>query len=347
MSGPGVTDQRILTSSAVMAAGTIVSRASGYVRAALLVAALGAVLRADLFTIANTLPNMVYILLAGGIFNAVLVPQLVRRIKDDPDGGDAYASRVITLSALFLGVVTVVLVVLAPQLLSVYLDDRFLEPDRAAQLDSIVDLTRWCLPQVFFYGMYVLIGQVLNARGRFGPMMWAPIANNLLAMAVLVLYLVIWGPVGGGPDRYAALDTGQEVLLGLGSTLGIVAQCLVLVPYLRASGFIYRPRFDFRDPELKKTSAGPNSARVGAKVAAVSGSDQPNAAAATSSARIGRRTAKGSTRARAVRSVEPTVLPSSGSRSSCARVESRGRIAVASDTVTMAWGTIMMSRLLE
>jgi putative peptidoglycan lipid II flippase len=252
VSGP-VTDQRILTSSAVMAAGTIVSRASGYVRAALLVAALGAVLRADLFTIANTLPNMVYILLAGGIFNAVLVPQLVRRIKDDPDGGDAYASRVITLSALFLGVVTVVLVVLAPQLLSVYLDDRFLEPDRAAQLDSIVDLTRWCLPQVFFYGMYVLIGQVLNARGRFGPMMWAPIANNLLAMAVLVLYLVIWGPVGGGPDRYAALDTGQEVLLGLGSTLGIVAQCLVLVPYLRASGFIYRPRFDFRDPELKKT----------------------------------------------------------------------------------------------
>ena len=246
-------EQRILASSAVMAAGTVVSRASGFVRSALLVAALGAKLRGDLFTIANTLPNMVYILLAGGIFNAVLVPQLVRRIKSDPDGGDAYASRVITLSALFLGAVTVLLVVTAPLLLRVYLDGRYLEPDRVTHLESIVDLTRWCLPQVFFYGMYVLVGQVLNARGRFGPMMWAPIANNLISMAILVTYLVVWGPVGEGAAQIAPLSTGQETLLGLGSTLGIVAQCAVLVPYLRASGFTYRPRFDFRDPELRKT----------------------------------------------------------------------------------------------
>jgi putative peptidoglycan lipid II flippase len=248
-----VSDQRILTSSAVMAAGTVFSRASGFIRSALLVTALGAAIRGDLFSIANTLPNMVYILLAGGIFNAVLVPQLVRRIKEDPDGGDAYASRVITLSALFLATVTVLLVVFAPALLGLYLDDRYLDPDRAEHFESIVALTRWCLPQVFFYGMYVLIGQVLNARERFGPMMWAPIANNVLSIAMLVAYLLIWGPVGDGPLLYEPLDTSQEVLLGLGSTLGIVAQCLVLLPYLRASGFVYRPRFDFRDPELRKT----------------------------------------------------------------------------------------------
>jgi putative peptidoglycan lipid II flippase len=250
-----VTEPRILHSSAVMAAGTVVSRASGYVRAALLVVALGSGLRGDLFAIANTLPNMVYILLAGGVFNAVLVPQLVRRIKDDPDGGDAYASRVITLSALFLGAVTVLLVVVAPLLLRLYLDAQYLDPDRAAHLESIVDLTRWCLPQVFFYGMYVLLGQVLNARGRFGPMMWAPIANNLLSVLMLVLYLVLYGATGRGPERGEALGVGPEVLLGLGSTLGIVAQFLVLVPYLRASGLTYRPRFDFRDPELRRTLA--------------------------------------------------------------------------------------------
>ncbi|MCF6378483.1 murein biosynthesis integral membrane protein MurJ [Nocardioides KLBMP 9356] len=247
-----MSDQRILASSAVMAAGTVFSRASGFIRAALLVAALGAYLRADLFTIANTLPNMVYILLAGGIFNAVLVPQLVRRIKEDPDGGDAYASRVITLSALFLGTVTVLLVVASPWLLRLYLSDELLQPARAAHLESIVDLTRWCLPQVFFYGMYVLVGQVLNARGRFGPMMWAPIANNAIAVLMLIAYLLVWGKAVG-PQQQAPFDTSQEVLLGLGSTLGIVAQCLVLVPYLRASGFTYRPRFDFRDPELRRT----------------------------------------------------------------------------------------------
>ena len=88
-----MTEQRILASSAVMAAGTVFSRASGFIRSALLVAALGAAIRGDLFSIANTLPNMVYILLAGGIFNAVLVPQLVRRIKEDADGGDAVLVR--------------------------------------------------------------------------------------------------------------------------------------------------------------------------------------------------------------------------------------------------------------
>src|SRR5689334_11634260 len=188
-----------------MAAGTVLSRASGYVRAALLVVALGSGLRGDLFAIANTLPNMVYILLAGGIFNAVLVPQLVRRIKEDADGGDAYASRVITLSALFLGAVTLVLVLAAPLVLRIYLDGGFYDPGQAAQLESIVDLTRWCLPQVFFYGMYVLVGQVLNARGRFGPMMWAPIANNLIAVGVLLAYLLVLGPTGDGPARDQAV----------------------------------------------------------------------------------------------------------------------------------------------
>ncbi len=250
-----MSDQRILASSALMAAGTTVSRLSGFVRSALLVLALGEVLRADLFSIANTIPNMVYILLAGGIFNAVLVPQLVRRITLDPDGGDAYASRVITLFALFLGVVTLLLIAFTPDLLRLYLDGRFLDPDRAAHFESIVNLTRWCLPQVFFYGMFVLVGQILNARKSFGPMMWAPIANNVVSVAMLVIYLLTWGPVGQGPERSAPLSTSQEMLLGIGSTLGIVMQLVVLVPYLRRAGFTFRPRFDFRDPELKHTLA--------------------------------------------------------------------------------------------
>ena len=108
------TDPILLSSSAVMAAGTVVSRLSGFVRSILLAAALGAALHADVFNIANTVPNMLYILLAGGVFNAVLVPQLVRAMKNDPDGGDAYTNRIITLAALFLAVVTVVLVIAAP-----------------------------------------------------------------------------------------------------------------------------------------------------------------------------------------------------------------------------------------
>jgi putative peptidoglycan lipid II flippase len=244
--------EELLASSAVMAAGTVVSRFSGYVRSLLLAAALGNLLHADLFTIGNTVPNMLYILLAGGVFNAVLVPQLVRSMGADPDGGEAYTNRVITLSALFLGAVSVVLVVAAPWVMDVFLSSQYDCPELADQRESIVAFARFCLPQVFFYGMFALVGQVLNARQRFGPMMWAPIANNLVSVAVLVAYLARYGPVHDDALSSAYSPT-QEAWLGLGATAGIAVQLLVLVPFLRAAGIHYRPRFDFRGTGLGHT----------------------------------------------------------------------------------------------
>ena len=235
-----------------MAAGTVVSRLSGFVRSALLVAALGNVLHADLFNIGNTVPNMLYILVAGGIFNAVLVPQLVRAMRNDADGGEAYTNRVVTAAVLFLALVTLLLVLAAPWVMSLYLDPSFDDPALAAQRESVIDFARYCLPQVFFYGMFVLVGQILNSRGRFGPMMWAPIANNVIAVVVLVVYLVVFGPATEA-EQTAGFTSGQEALLGLGSTFGIVAQLLILLPFLRSAGFTFRPRFDLRDTGLGHT----------------------------------------------------------------------------------------------
>ncbi|GAB2728002.1 murein biosynthesis integral membrane protein MurJ [Nocardioides pakistanensis] len=240
----------ILSSSAVMAAGTVVSRGSGFMRSALLAAALGAYLHADVFNIANTVPNMLYILLAGGVFNTVLVPQLVRAMKNDADGGEAYTNRIVTLAGLFLLGVTVLLVATAPWLMQIFLSDAWDQPDRAEQRQSVIDFARYCLPQVFFYGMFVLVGQILNARGRFGPMMWAPIANNVISVLVLVVYLLVFGPA---EDLYGGYTTEQELLLGIGSTIGIAVQLLVLLPYLKKAGFTFRPRFDFRGTGLGHT----------------------------------------------------------------------------------------------
>jgi len=246
------TDQSALLShSAVMAAGTTISRLSGFVRAALLSFALGASVHADVFNVANSLPNMLYILLAGGIFNAVLVPQLVRSMRQDADRGDAYTSRVITVAGLFLLAVTVLLIVAAPLVVDL-VAPSYGDPGREAIRDSAIAFTRFCLPQVFCYGMYVLVGQILNARGMFGPMMWAPIANNVIAVAVLIVYIVGYGKADG-EEIVGPFTTGQELLLGLGSTLGIVVQLLVLVPYLRRSGFSYRPRLDLRGSGLGHT----------------------------------------------------------------------------------------------
>ncbi|EGD45203.1 integral membrane protein MviN [Nocardioidaceae bacterium Broad-1] len=239
----------VLANSAVMAAGTMFSRLSGFLRSALLVAALGSGLHADVFNIANTVPNMLYILLAGGVFNAVLVPQLVKAQKNDEDGGAAYTDRIITLAGLFLGAVTIILVLGAPLLMRLYLGADWYSADHQAQLESTIDFARWCLPQVFFYGMFVLVGQVLNARGSFGPMMWAPIANNIIAISTLVIYLVVFGPSNSG-----GYTSAEETLLGLGSTLGIALQFLLLLPVLRKAGVRFRPRFDFRGAGLSQTA---------------------------------------------------------------------------------------------
>jgi putative peptidoglycan lipid II flippase len=240
----------LLRSSAVMAAGTLVSRLTGFGRSAMLAAAIGVTgLHADLFTWANTVPNMLYILVAGGVFNSVLVPQIVRAMKNDADGGEAYVNRVLTLSGLFLAGVTAVLVAAAPWVMRLLTGPTLFDPSLSAQTESFIDFARLCLPQVFFYGVFVLLGQVLNARGYFGPMMWAPIVNNLISIAVLAAYLAAFG----GSSGNMAFTTGEELLLGLGSTFGIVAQAGVLVYYVHRAGVRYRPRFDFRHTGLGHT----------------------------------------------------------------------------------------------
>ncbi|MET0931604.1 MAG: murein biosynthesis integral membrane protein MurJ [Aeromicrobium sp.] len=241
--------QTIARASAWMALGTIVSRITGFLRAGLLALVIGTQLNADLFDIANTIPNTLYILLAGGIFNVVLVPQLVRAMKNDEDGGDAYANRVITLGILVLGIGTVALMALTPVLMRIVFDGELFTAAKSAQRDDAELLMLLCLPQVFFYGIFVLTGQVLNARGRFGPMMWAPIVNNVVACAVIIAYSFIFGATNG----VGGFTTAEALVLSLGSTAAIVLQALVLVPYLRRAGFRYRPRFDFRGVGLGHT----------------------------------------------------------------------------------------------
>ncbi len=231
-----------------MAAGTVVSRLTGFGRAAIIAAALGlTVTTADVFNVPNVIPNMIYILVGGGVLNSVLVPVLVRAIKNDADGGAAYSQRLFSLTVTVLAVATVVAVLAAPWIIRAIADSRFLEPDMRPYYDNMVMFARFCLPQIFFYGLYVLIGQILNAKGRFGPMMWAPILNNVVAIAVFALYLVMFGTKSPG-----AFEMSEMLLLGLGSTAGVVAQALILIPVLRKTGFSLRFRTDWRGSGLRE-----------------------------------------------------------------------------------------------
>jgi len=137
----------------------------------------------------------------------------------------------------------------APLVVWLYTPDVWRAPARAAQYDSIIALAYYCLPQVFFYGVHVLAGQLLNARDKFGPMMWAPIANNIISIGVLLLF---WAVFGQG-DGVRAFTGREQLVLGLGSTLGIAAQAAVLVPFLRSVGYRFRPRLDLLGAGLGKT----------------------------------------------------------------------------------------------
>ena len=246
---PGTTTGRnsALQSSVVMGAGTVLSRMGGVMRGIVLAAALGAGTVADMFNLGNTLPNVVYILVIGGALNAVFIPQLVRHMKDDADNGDGYANRLITLVGLLLLAVTIAAVVFAPIIVRIYASPHY----TAEQLALATAFARLCLPQIFFYGVYTMLSQVLNARGHFAMPMFAPIVNNIVAVITFVLFIVVAGPTAGADG---SLEPGQVTLLGVGTTLGVVAQALVLVFVLRTVSYSYRPTLKFKGAGL--TTAG-------------------------------------------------------------------------------------------
>ena len=246
---------RVGRATVVMAVGTVVSRATGFVRAAVIAATLGLALTADMFAVADALPAAMYTIVAGGVLNAVLVPQLVRAMKRDADGGEAYAQRLSTAVLLVLAVATALLVIAAPWVVRLYTGAEYDNPELRPQLDTVILLARFTLLQIFFYGLYALLGQMLNARGRFGPMMFAPILNNLIAIAVFGSFLAVMGPLD---PRAGEFTPAEAAWFGIGSTVGIAAQAVVLLPVLWRTGLRLRLRTDLRGVGLGK------AARLGA-----------------------------------------------------------------------------------
>ncbi|MFF2388589.1 murein biosynthesis integral membrane protein MurJ [Agromyces sp. NPDC058104] len=237
-----MTDDRIGRASLFLASGTIVSRVLGFVKAAVLVSAIGLTKSpsADAFAVANQLPNTVYVVVAGGVLSAVLVPQIVRAGLHD-DGGRAYINRLLTLALVVLAGITVVATLAAPLLTLLY----GIKLDESTR-DLATLFAFWCLPQIFFYGLYTLLGEVLNARRSFGPFTWVPVINNVVAIAGLVVFMAIWGSDPDGHRAPEAWDPAMIAVLAGSATLGIALQAVVLFWFWRRIGLRYRPDFRWR-----------------------------------------------------------------------------------------------------
>ncbi|WP_369357629.1 murein biosynthesis integral membrane protein MurJ [Streptomyces sp. cg2] len=241
----------LLKSSAVMAAGTMVSRLTGFVRSALIVAALGGAVLGDSWQVAYQLPTMIFILTIGGGLNSVFVPQLVRAMKEDDDGGEAYANRLLTLVIVVLGALTILAVFAAPLLVKLVSFDISRDP---AANEVAVAFTRYCVPTIFFMGLHVVMGQILNARGRFGAMMWTPVLNNIVMIATFGLFIWVYGTAKTSHIGVTTIPDEGIRLLGIGTLLGLVVQALAMIPYLRDADFKLRLRFDWRGHGLGKAA---------------------------------------------------------------------------------------------
>lgn len=243
----------VAKSSLLMASGTVLSRVLGFARAVILAAAIGVTTNAaDAFGVANQLPNNVYAIIVGGVLNAVLVPQIVKA-RAHTDGGKGYIDRLLTFILTIFFAVSVLSTVAAPVLVSIYTKDW-----SGPQLALATAFAYWCLPQLFFYGLYSLLGEVLNARSAFGPFMWAPVLNNIVSLAGLVAFIVIFGADPTGANSVETWSADKIALLAGSATLGVASQAFILLFAWKRVGLKLSLNFKWRGfglgPALKAAS---------------------------------------------------------------------------------------------
>jgi len=243
----------VLRSSLIMASGTVMSRFLGILRAILLAATIGVTTNAaDAFGVANQLPNNVYAIIVGGVLNAVLVPQIVRA-RTHLDGGNAYIDRLLTIAIVTFGSITVLTTVSAPLLVSLYTSNW-----DADQLALATAFAYWCLPQLFFYGLYSLLGEVLNAKSKFGPYMWAPVLNNIVAIVGMGAFIWQFGLDPTGQQSVSDWTQEQISWLAGSATLGVASQALILFVFWKRMGLSFKFNFSWRGvglgPAMKTAS---------------------------------------------------------------------------------------------
>lgn len=237
-----LSDAAVVSRSWGMAFATLISRLTGFARIVLLAAILGAALSSS-FSVANQLPNLVAALVLEATFTAIFVPVLARAEQDDPDGGAAFVRRLVTLATTLLIVATVLSVAAAPLLVRLMLGRN---PEVNESLTTA--FAYLLLPQVLVYGLSSVFMAILNTRNVFGPPAWAPVVNNVVAIATLGVYLAVPGELSVDPVE---MGNAKLLVLGVGTTLGVFAQTAVLLVAIGREHISLRPLWGL-DDRLKR-----------------------------------------------------------------------------------------------
>lgn len=236
-------DGDVVRATGSMAVATLLSRITGFIRNVLIGSSLGAAI-ASAFTTANQLPNLITEIVLGAVLTSLVVPVLVRAEKEDADHGEAFVRRLFTLAVTLLGGITLLSIIFAPQLVKMMLPET--GQVNTTQATSFAYLL---LPQIFFYGLFALFQAVLNTKHIFGPAAWAPVANNIISISVLLAYQFVPGQLNAA--EASPISDPHVILIGLGTTLGVVIQCAILMPYIKKAGINIKPLWGL-DARLKQ-----------------------------------------------------------------------------------------------
>jgi putative peptidoglycan lipid II flippase len=230
-----------------MSGGTLFSKITGQLRTIFLVLAIGALGEvADAFDVANNLPTSLNLIVTGGIFNAILVSQIVR--AKQAKNAEYQINKLITFAGLLIFIITVVLTITSASIITLVASHDWSEQQR----NLAIVFGFYCMPQVFFYGLYVILGQVLASHERFVAYAWAPVANNIISVGVLGFFIYLTGGFGVFDRSVSSMNSGLVVVLAGGATFAIAAQALILIIPLWRMKFKYRPIFGVHGFGLRK-----------------------------------------------------------------------------------------------
>ncbi|WP_067995399.1 murein biosynthesis integral membrane protein MurJ [Nocardia pseudobrasiliensis] len=205
----------------------LISRITGFAKTIVVAAAIGAAAVGDSYNLANNMPNMVYELILGSVFASAVVPLLMRSRGLGRARSHEFTQRVLVAAVLGLAAVTAVAVLCAPLLV------RLL--GAGAERRGLTTLFAYLLlPEIFFYGITVMLTAVLNVRDSFAAAAWAPVVNNVVVLATAGVFVLLPGPVTLTPT---SMTTAQVLTLGLGTTAGIAGQAAWVAVALRRNGF--------------------------------------------------------------------------------------------------------------
>lgn len=227
------------SSAALISLCVLASRVTGFIRTWAMAFALGSTLLSSSYQVANNLPNQLYELVVGGMLVTAFLPvYLSVKKKLGAEAGNRYASNLLSLVVVFLGIVSLICMAFPAQAI---FTQSFMS--NQTEMSTSVYFFQFFAIQIVFYGVSAIVSGLLNANRDYLWSSIAPVANNVIVIGTFLAYAFI-----APSNPQLAL-----LIIAIGNPLGVFVQMAIQLPALKRNGIRIRPRIDFRDPALRET----------------------------------------------------------------------------------------------